>query len=144
MIEWQCNTRETHCTNLVTLAGAPRWPPQRDSNPSLLGNAPLSPTTHVILDSRNQAYVNPAHIVRHLTWSEFCLQPRGDSPTRKLVFDSLVLGCIPIVFDPFTAHHQYPRHLHEDDRTISVYIHTDEAKMLEVNVIERLMKIPIK
>mmetsp|Transcript_25767 Transcript_25767/g.72170 ORF Transcript_25767/g.72170 Transcript_25767/m.72170 type:complete len:429 (+) Transcript_25767:103-1389(+) len=29
--------------------------------------------------------------------SEFCLQPAGDSRTRRGIFDSLALGCIPIV-----------------------------------------------
>jgi len=34
--------------------------------------------------------------------SVFCLQPPGDTPTRKGIFDSLLAGCIPIVFDAVT------------------------------------------
>ncbi|GAA6004436.1 uncharacterized protein JCM10292_007067 [Rhodotorula paludigena] len=30
--------------------------------------------------------------------STFCLQPPGDSPTRKGFFDSILLGCIPVIF----------------------------------------------
>ena len=39
---------------------------------------------------------------RHtLTWmyhSHFCLQPPGDSPTRKSYYDAIISGCIPVVF----------------------------------------------
>jgi hypothetical protein len=34
---------------------------------------------------------------RHLR-SKFSLQPPGDSPTRQSIFDSLILGCIPVFF----------------------------------------------
>ena len=30
--------------------------------------------------------------------SVFCLQPAGDSPTRKSVYDAIVCGCIPVFF----------------------------------------------
>jgi len=30
--------------------------------------------------------------------SKFCLQPSGDTPTRKGIFDSILSGCIPIFF----------------------------------------------
>ncbi|GLC70996.1 hypothetical protein PLESTF_001059200 [Pleodorina starrii] len=31
--------------------------------------------------------------------SWFCLQPHGDTPTRKSVYDGLMVTCIPVVFD---------------------------------------------
>lgn len=43
--------------------------------------------------------------------SVFCLSPSGDSPTRKGLFDSLLAGCIPVVFNPLTLHEQYPWHI---------------------------------
>ncbi|WAR25669.1 GT16-like protein [Mya arenaria] len=30
--------------------------------------------------------------------SKYCLQPPGDSPTRKSIYDSILSGCIPILF----------------------------------------------
>ena len=36
--------------------------------------------------------------VRAKASSVFCLEPEGDSPDRKSVYDSLLLGCIPVVF----------------------------------------------
>ena len=35
--------------------------------------------------------------------SVFCLQPMGDLPTRKGLFDAIVFGCIPVVFHPLSA-----------------------------------------
>ena len=29
--------------------------------------------------------------------SVFCLQPPGDSPTRRAFYDSLLFGCIPVI-----------------------------------------------
>merc|ERR1711953_1608408 len=31
--------------------------------------------------------------------STFCLEPPGDSPTRKGFFDALLVGCVPVIFD---------------------------------------------
>ena len=42
--------------------------------------------------------------------SIFISQPPGDMPTRKSVFDTVLLGCIPVFFNPLTAIHMYPWH----------------------------------
>ena len=39
---------------------------------------------------------NEADLYKHST---FCLLPTGDIPSRKAVFDMLLAGCIPVVFD---------------------------------------------
>ena len=41
----------------------------------------------------------------------FCLQPPGDMPTRKSLFDSILSGCIPVLFHPLTARYMYEWHL---------------------------------
>ena len=33
-----------------------------------------------------------------MSLSTFCLQPAGDSPTRKGFWESILLGCIPVLF----------------------------------------------
>mmetsp|Transcript_41376 Transcript_41376/g.79125 ORF Transcript_41376/g.79125 Transcript_41376/m.79125 type:complete len:374 (-) Transcript_41376:44-1165(-) len=35
--------------------------------------------------------------------SEFCFQPPGDNPVRRAFFDSLVAGCVPVIFTPHMA-----------------------------------------
>ncbi|XP_047966484.1 xyloglucan-specific galacturonosyltransferase 1-like [Salvia hispanica] len=86
----------------------------------------------------------PNAVIGLFTAAEFCLQPTGDSPTRKSVFDSLISGCIPVLFDPMTAYYQYPWHLPEDWGKYSVFIDKEEVRNKSVNVVERLMKIPAK
>lgn len=46
--------------------------------------------------------------------SIFCFQPIGDLMTRKGLFDSLLQGCIPVVFDALTASVMYTWHWEED------------------------------
>jgi hypothetical protein len=43
--------------------------------------------------------------------SIFCLQPPGDMPTRKSLFDAILSGCIPVLFHPLTARYMYEWHL---------------------------------
>jgi hypothetical protein len=49
----------------------------------------------------------PEAAVLEFTGAVFCLQPPGDTPTRRSVFDSLLAGCIPVFFTNLTAHMQY-------------------------------------
>lgn len=42
--------------------------------------------------------------------SIFCLNPPGDLPTRKGLFDSILLGCIPVTFNPLSATAMYTWH----------------------------------
>ncbi|XP_024395502.1 uncharacterized protein [Physcomitrium patens] len=86
---------------------------------------------------QNPAYVNGAFLSTH-----FCMQPVGDSPTRRSVFDSLITGCIPVLFHPCTAHVQYLWHLPANETSWSVYISEDDVKEGTANVVEILKKIP--
>ncbi|KAK8916622.1 Xyloglucan galactosyltransferase KATAMARI1 [Platanthera zijinensis] len=86
----------------------------------------------------------PKEVVETFMRSEFCLQPPGDSPTRKSVFDGLVAGCIPVLFDPFTAYYQYPWHLPEDRRRYSVYLDQEEVREGRVDVVEKLRAVSAK
>jgi hypothetical protein len=55
--------------------------------------------------------------------SVFCLCPPGDDPGRKAVFDSIVAGCIPVIFHESTIYNQYPWHVGEQAALdISVFI----------------------
>ena len=42
------------------------------------------------------------HVNATVQWmrrSVFCLQPPGDSPTRKSIYDGILCGCIPVFFE---------------------------------------------
>nr|GMD94327.1 probable xyloglucan galactosyltransferase GT20 [Ipomoea batatas] len=96
------------------------------------------------LDCGSGGCDKPGSIVNLFMESEFCMQPPGDSPTRKSVFDSLVAGCIPVLFDPLTAYYQYPWHLPQDHQKYSVLIDQGDVRDMKVNVVERLAEIGVK
>ncbi|XP_024374807.1 probable xyloglucan galactosyltransferase GT19 [Physcomitrium patens] len=68
---------------------------------------------------------NPVPIYESLLRANFCLQPRGDTATRRSTIDSIVSGCIPVLFHEDSAQKQYMWHFPEDYRTFSVFIHED-------------------
>lgn len=144
IIAWQLKIMRETRKSLVGFAGAAR-PDQPESIRSILINQCSSSGEKCrFLDCKSGACDRPETIIELFMESEFCLQPPGDSPTRKSVFDSLVSGCIPVLFDPFTAYYQYPWHLPEDCRKYSVFIDLEEVRQMKENVVERLMNVSVK
>ncbi|GLJ29547.1 hypothetical protein SUGI_0582770 [Cryptomeria japonica] len=64
----------------------------------------------------------PVAVMEKLLTAEFCLQPPGDSPTRRSTFDGLIAGCIPVFFRNDSAYQQYTWHLPRDTDSYSVFI----------------------
>lgn len=60
--------------------------------------------------------------------SDFCLQPRGDSFTRRSIFDCMVAGSIPVFFWRRSAYLQYPWHLPVEPESYSVFIDRKDVK----------------
>ena len=85
----------------------------------------------------NQGATNT--MVAVLENSVFCLQPYGDSPTRKSFYDALLLGCIPVRFLPNI---KYPFDDRIDYDTISLYIPEQRLMAGEVDLIDELSHIP--
>lgn len=145
IMSWQSKIITSSRKHLVSFAGAAR-PDAPENIRSIL----IKQCTSVeiqkcqFLDCSSRGCSQPESVIELFMESEFCLQPPGDSPTRKSVFDSLVSGCVPVMFDPFTAYYQYPWHLPEDHGKYSVFIDQKEVREKEVNVVEKLMKITKK
>lgn len=76
--------------------------------------------------------------------SIFCLQPLGDTPTRKSLFDSILHGCIPVVFHPLTASAMYAWHWGELWKQvlieIPVNIHDESKPALASDPIQYLIE----
>ncbi|XP_074315425.1 xyloglucan-specific galacturonosyltransferase 1-like [Silene latifolia] len=136
----QAELKRVQRVNLISFAGASRKAPESIRS-ILIEQCTSASDKCKFFDCRNLACLSPVPVINLFRESEFCLQPPGDSPTRKSLFDSLVAGCIPVVFYPFTAHYQYPWHLPEDHRRYSVYIDQEEVKSSKVNVVKMLVKI---
>lgn len=76
----------------------------------------------------------PEPIYSSLMQAKFCLQPRGDTATRRSVIDSIVSGCIPVFFHKDTAYTQYQWHLPNDYDNFSVYIDEEDIKSGKADV----------
>jgi len=73
--------------------------------------------------------------------SVFCLNPPGDTPTRKGTFDSLLAGCIPVIFDEASLA-MYEWHL-PNWRDVSVYIPPEAATKPDFNIVDHLATISV-
>ncbi|CAI7791724.1 unnamed protein product [Closterium sp. NIES-53] len=74
--------------------------------------------------------MDPRRVAGVMLQSEFCLQPIGDSLTRRSFFDSIIAGCIPVVFAPGTFDYQYPWFFAIGDearRNVSVMVASDDV-----------------
>ncbi|CAN6856605.1 unnamed protein product [Brassica oleracea] len=141
---WQNKIIQKHRRSLISFAGGAR-PGNPDSiRSTLIDQCTSSPDQCRFLNCTSGGCDKSESVIELFQDSEFCLQPPGDSPTRKSVFDSLVAGCIPVIFDPYTAYYQYTWHLPEDHRTYSVYINKEDLKAKKVNVINELMAMSLR
>eukprot|EP01084_Bolivina_argentea_P092443 166299_1 len=73
--------------------------------------------------------------------SKFSLQPEGDTMTRKGVFDALVLGAIPVIFDVRTFNVDPLFEMDFEKYPIYVLIDVDDVVSGKINVIETLESI---
>ncbi|CAK9864213.1 unnamed protein product [Sphagnum jensenii] len=139
---WQTVVTESSRDNLVSFAGAPR---KVEFNGKLRGTL-----LHQCMESENCTLLdcskiscpkNPQYVTGLFLRSVFCLQPPGDSPTRKGIFDCLVAGCIPVFFSNDSAYAQYLWHLPRNGSSYSVFINENQVQDNGDNVIEMLASI---
>lgn len=82
---------------------------------------------------------SPVSVMTLFQNSIFCMQPRGDSYTRRSIFDSMLAGCIPVFFHHNSAHEQYKWHLPRDYTKYSVYIPEDAVRNGTVKIEDVLL-----
>lgn len=72
----------------------------------------------------------------------FCLCPPGDDPARKAVFDCIVSGSIPVIFELNTIYNQYHWHFTEQEALdISVYVPGGMVRSGKVDFMSVLLAI---
>ncbi|XP_022940791.1 xyloglucan-specific galacturonosyltransferase 1-like [Cucurbita moschata] len=140
---WQWKALRSERKNLVGFAGAARPDSPENIRSLLINHCAAAENGRLCrhVDCTSGSCDRAETVITLFLESEFCLQPPGDSPTRKSVFDSLISGCIPVFFDRFTAYYQYPWHLPEDYGQYSVMIDKEEVKRGGGNVVEKLRGI---
>ena len=84
-----------------------------------------------------------ARLVKGMMEATFCLQPPGDTPSRKGIVDSVLLGCIPVLFEEKQLG-LWPWHWRALDASVfldgSAILDTDVGK--RTNVLDALSRIP--
>lgn len=86
---------------------------------------------------------DPIRVMKPMLQASFCLQPPGDTPTRRSTFDGILAGCIPVFFEELSAKKQYQWHLPEEKfEEFSVFIPKEEVVFKGVKILDVLMSIP--
>ncbi|BBN16119.1 xyloglucan galactosyltransferase MUR3 [Marchantia polymorpha subsp. ruderalis] len=134
--------------SLVSFAGSPRRNKSKGHvmyaylRDNLFEQCDKSNLCTPLLCDEIDCQANPHLVTNLLLRSTFCLQPPGDSPTRKGVFDCLVAGTIPVFFTVHSAYNQYLWHLPKDGDSYSVLYDEDEVRDKGFDVMAALQQIP--
>jgi hypothetical protein len=77
-------------------------------------------TDTVLLEVMNCDDNTDNNLVPWMQHSIFCLQPPGDSPTRKSFYDSLTCGCIPVIFGNHSLQYAFSSYFDFSKFTVSI------------------------
>ncbi|GMH28166.1 hypothetical protein Nepgr_030009 [Nepenthes gracilis] len=126
---WQDFVRSRHRKTLFCFAGATRGFIGNDFRRLLIAQCRNEPEACRVVDCAGTRCSNgTSMVVETFLDSEFCLQPRGDSFTRRSIFDCMLAGSIPVFFWRRTAYLQYDWFLPGEPDSYSVFLHRDEVK----------------
>lgn len=147
IFQWQDKMRRQKRQHLFSFAGAPRPDLQDSVRGKIIEECQASKNLCKLLECDygvNGAITcdNPVNVMRLFQNSVYCLQPRGDSYTRRSIFDAILAGCIPVFFHPGAAYAQYKWHLPKNYSKYSVYIPGRDVKDWKAGINETLLRIP--
>ncbi|KAI3667680.1 hypothetical protein L6452_42749 [Arctium lappa] len=146
IVNWQSKMKRHRRRSLFCFAGAPR-PKMEDSiRNEIIEQCVASHQKCRLLQCSygNLKCHQPVDVMKLFQSSIFCLQPPGDSYTRRSTFDSILAGCIPVFFNPGSAYIQYLFHLPREFEKYSVFIDEDDVKRKNVSIEKVLSQIPTK
>ncbi|XVF65428.1 hypothetical protein PTKIN_Ptkin09bG0248500 [Pterospermum kingtungense] len=142
VIHWQKRLRRRKRRYLFSFAGAPR-PSMNDSiRGEIINQCLASKNTCKFLDCKSggKKCDTPVEVIKAFRDSIFCLQPPGDSYSRRSTFDSILAGCIPVFFHPYSAYAQYTWYFPKNYTKYSVYIPANDIKHGRVSINETLSR----
>nr|CAD1836047.1 unnamed protein product [Ananas comosus var. bracteatus] len=140
---WQDRMRKLERKWLFSFAGAPRPGNLKSIRGQIIDQCKMSSACKLLeCGSGESKCHSPSSVMQMFQSSLFCLQPQGDSYTRRSAFDSILAGCIPVFFHPGSAYIQYTWHLPRNYSRYSVFIPEDDIRKRNVSIEERLRKIP--
>ncbi|XP_030528068.1 xyloglucan galactosyltransferase MUR3-like [Rhodamnia argentea] len=139
---WQDRMRKLERKWLFSFAGAPRPDNPKSIRGQIIDQCRNSKVGKLLeCDFGESKCHSPSSIMQMFQSSLFCLQPQGDSYTRRSAFDSMLAGCIPVFFHPGSAYTQYTWHLPKNYTKYSVFIPEDDIRKRNVSIEERLRQI---
>ncbi|KAK9280091.1 hypothetical protein L1049_013776 [Liquidambar formosana] len=128
MFQWQNRMRRLKRRYLFSFAGAPRPNLQDSIRGEIINQCQASRRKCKLLECNSNKCHKPVNVMKMFQSSVFCLQPPGDSYTRRSAFDSILAGCIPVFFHPGSAYVQYLWHLPKNYKKYSVFIPSNHVK----------------
>ncbi|GJN30284.1 hypothetical protein PR202_gb18577 [Eleusine coracana subsp. coracana] len=129
VLQWQDRMRTLERPWLFSFAGAPRPGDPKSIRGQLIDQCRSSSVCKLLeCDLGESKCHSPSTIMKMFQSSLFCLQPQGDSYTRRSAFDSMLAGCIPVFFHPGSAYVQYTWHLPKNYTRYSVFIPEDDIR----------------
>ncbi|KAL4190704.1 hypothetical protein AMTRI_Chr07g77010 [Amborella trichopoda] len=139
---WQDRMRKLDRPWLFSFAGAPRPDNPKSIRGQIIEQCNNSRACKLLeCDFGESKCHSPSSIMKMFQGSLFCLQPQGDSYTRRSAFDSMLAGCIPVFFHPGSAYTQYTWHLPRNYTKYSVFIPEDDVRKKSVSIEGRLREI---
>ncbi|XP_023539207.1 probable xyloglucan galactosyltransferase GT19 [Cucurbita pepo subsp. pepo] len=105
--------------------------------------SPYSNLCEVVDCSNGICEHDPVRYLRPMLQATFCLQPPGDTPTRRSTFDGILAGCIPVFFEDLSGKSQYKWHLPDKEfEESTVTIPKEDVVFKGVKILDVLMGIP--
>ncbi|KAK1412638.1 hypothetical protein QVD17_34047 [Tagetes erecta] len=144
VFDWQDRMRKMERKWLFCFAGAPRPRDPYSIRSRLIDQCKNSRVGKLLDcgDDESKCHL-PSNVMRLFQSSVFCLQPVGDSYTRRSAFDSILAGCIPVFFHPGSFYTQYTWHVPGNYTKYSVFISNDDIRK-NVSIEQRLGEIDPK
>ncbi|KAL8557032.1 hypothetical protein ACS0TY_004486 [Phlomoides rotata] len=139
---WQDFVSSRDRRTLFCFAGGTRGFIKNDFRGVLLNQCYSEPGSCRVADCGGSKCMNGSSaILETFLDSKFCLQPRGDSLTRRSIFDCMVAGSIPVFFWHRTAYLQYDWFLPGEPESYSVFIDRNAVRNGTLSIKATLDKI---
>ncbi|XP_049406458.1 xyloglucan galactosyltransferase KATAMARI1 homolog [Solanum stenotomum] len=141
---WQDRMRKLERKWLFCFAGGPRPGNPKSIRGQIIDQCKESKSCKLLKcgQSEESKCHSPSSIMKMFQSSLFCLQPQGDSYTRRSAFDAMLAGCIPVFFHPASAYTQYTWHLPKNYSAYSVFISENDVRKKNISIEEMLNQIP--
>ncbi|CAL4932184.1 unnamed protein product [Urochloa decumbens] len=141
---WLARARRSRRATLMLFTGGVSRPSRPNIRGSILAECANSTDACAVVDcSGGKCSHDPGRYMRAMLGAKFCLEPPGDTPTRRSTFDAIIAGCVPVFFEDLAARRQYGWHLPParfDE--FSVHIPKESVVFGGVGIAETLEAVP--